>query len=266
VLSFGRRRALEGRVVLVTGATGSLGSALAAAAAGAGASVVATGRDPERLEALARSIAEREDATPPLTVAADVRSEDDVTRLRDQALERFDAVDALVVAHGIGRHPGSPRALPHAFAHLPLAEWRALVDTNLTSVYLLVRALVPEMQRRGGGSVVLVGSARGGRHGQAFGAPYCASKFALRGFAETLADEVCRDGVRVTLLQPEAVRSPLIAATRLGAGRAGAMDPRHLGELVVALLAMPEGVRLPEPVFTAFPRGAGTTTCDKGTP
>jgi len=266
VLSFGRRRALEGRVVLVTGATGSLGSALAAAAAGAGASVVATGRDPERLEALARSIAGREDAAPPLTVAADVRSEDDVTRLRDQALERFDAVDALVVAHGIGRHPGSPRALPHAFAHLPLAEWRALVDTNLTSVYLLVRVLVPEMQRRGGGSVVLVGSARGGRHGQAFGAPYCASKFALRGLAETLAEEVSRDGVRVTLLQPEAVRSPLIAATRLGAGRAGSMDPRHLGELVVALLAMPDGVRLPEPVFTAFPRGAATTTYDEGKP
>lgn len=268
MLSVDPRQPLDGRVVLVTGATGSLGSALATAAAEAGAAVVATGRDPARLEALGRSLGEIPDVAQPLLLAADVRSEDDVARLRDETLARFGGLDALVVAHGIGRRPESARALPHAFAHLPLAEWHALLETNLTGVFLLVRALVPEMTARGGGSVVLIGSARGGCQGQAFGAPYCASKFALRGLAEALEEEVSRDGVRVTLLQPEAVRSRLIAATRLGAGRAGSMAPRRLAELVVALLALPEDVRLAEPVLTPFAGGGDVSAplSDEGGP
>lgn len=180
-------------------------------------------------------------------------------RMRDEALSRLGRIDALVVAHGIGRRPGGTRRLPEPFSRLPLEEWQALIDTNLNGAYLAARAVLPAMVERGSGSILFIGSARGGRRGQAFGAPYCASKFALRGLAESLAEEVARSGVRVTLLQPEAVRSSLIAATRLGAGPFGSMSPEHLGELVVALLALHEDVRLPEPLFAPFiaRRGAG---------
>lgn len=250
-------RPLEDQVVLVTGATGSLGSAVTLEAAGAGARVVASGRDSARLASLLAACHERAGAVPPVVVPTDVRREPDAERLRDTALARFGRIDALVVAHGIGRRPEGRRLLPEPFARLPLAEWRAVVDTNLTGAFLAARAVIPAMRERGGGAILFLGSARGGRRGQAFGAPYCASKFALRGLAEALAEEVGRDGIRVTLLQPEAVHSPLIADTRLGAGPFRAMAPERLGELVVALLAMPAGARLPEPLFASFTSGSG---------
>jgi len=247
-------RPLKGKVVVVTGATGGIGSAVALAARDAGCRVVAVGRNGERLDALVQAPGPP-GALPPIAITADVCRDGDVEAVRDRTVAELGRIDALVAAHGVGRRPDGSRVLPHPFSRLPLEEWRTVLETNLFGTFLVARAVIPAMRRQGDGAIVFIGSARGGRRGQAFGAAYCASKFALRGLAESLAEEVERDGIRVTLLQPEAVRSPLIRDTRLGTGRLGAMAPQRMGELVVSLLAMPSDLRLPEPVFTAFGGG-----------
>lgn len=87
-----------------------------------------------------------------------------------------------------------------------ISQIQALIAVNFTSQVLLARLLIPQFKRNGGGNMIFIGS-EAALKGSRKGAVYCASKFAIRGFAQALRDETARSGIRVTVINPGMVKS-----------------------------------------------------------
>jgi 3-oxoacyl-[acyl-carrier protein] reductase len=181
---------LEGQRVLVTGASGGIGSACARAFAAEGAEVVAHyHRGRERAEALGAA----------LTLGADLTQEYEVERLFEQA-GRLDVCAAVA-----GAWPSED--LP--VWELPLERWRATLDLNLTATFLTARGFLRQLD--GDGALILVGSTAG-IFGEAGHADYAASKSAiLCGLLLSLKNEVTRKspGARVNAVAPGWTESPM---------------------------------------------------------
>jgi 3-oxoacyl-[acyl-carrier protein] reductase len=191
---------LAGKCVLVTGGSGGIGSACARAFAAEGARVALhyfRGRD--RAEAVAAEIG----GAPMLN--ADLTVEADVDRLFDGAREALGRVD--VCAAVAGMWPSDDRPV----WDLPLERWRTTLDANLTATFLTARAFLGEVERNGGGSLVLVGSTAG-LFGEAGHADYAAAKSAiLAGLLLSLKNEIVRIAPRgrVNAVAPGWTESPM---------------------------------------------------------
>jgi uncharacterized protein len=178
---------IEGRRVLLTGASGGLGAAIARALHARGGRVVLTARRADALEALAAELGGAE------VVAADLLRPEDRARLLGEA----GAVDVLVANAGL---PASG-PLPDFSAE----ELDRALDVNLRAPLQLARALVPGMVERGAGHVVFVASLHG-KTASPGSAVYSATKFGLRGFAQGLRQDLHGTGVGVTTVFPAFVR------------------------------------------------------------
>lgn len=195
---------LEDQVAVVTGASSGIGEAAARCLAQDGASVVLTARRAERLEAVAADI---EDAGgQALAVPADLTREADVTRLHDEAIERFDRVDILVNNAGVGAY-GS-------IEETSVEDFDRMMAVNMRATFLATRAFLPAMKERGHGQVCFVASVAGLR-GLPGESAYCASKFAQVGFAQALDHETRDRGVKISVVAPGGVRTEFA----FGAGR-----------------------------------------------
>jgi NAD(P)-dependent dehydrogenase (short-subunit alcohol dehydrogenase family) len=193
---------LAGRTALVTGAGNGLGRAIAIALAGAGARVILAGRTRATLEETAGLIPAAPAAPAatapsallgrPVVAPADVADPDSVDALRD-SLSGVE-VDLLVNNAGIGG-PVKP------LVDIEPGEWDAVFGANVRSVYLMCRAFLPAMYRRGSGDVINIASVTGKRP-LARRTPYAASKTAVLGLTRTLAFEAGPLGVRVNSLSP----------------------------------------------------------------
>lgn len=179
---------LADRNALVTGASGAVGSAFARALAEAGAALLLHGRDGERLAATAERV--RRGSQRVEICAVDLADDGAVPELAARAEQILQGVDVLVHAAGTF-HLGS-------FEETPAAELDRQYRVNVRAPYLLTRALLPSLRARRG-QVVFVNSSVAGRAG--VGA-YAASKHALKAIADSLREEVNRDGVRVVSVFP----------------------------------------------------------------
>jgi NAD(P)-dependent dehydrogenase (short-subunit alcohol dehydrogenase family) len=183
----------EQRTALITGCSSGLGLETAVELAGRGWHVVASMRDPDRRGALdART---REAGLEPLDVVQlDVTDAESAQRGVKETLELTGGrLDALVSNAGT--------ASGGAFEDSDEEEWRRVLDTNLFGAMRLTQLVLPVMRRRRSGRLVLV-SSDSARYGNPALSLYCASKWALEGWAESLAYEVEPFGVRVVLVEP----------------------------------------------------------------
>jgi 3-oxoacyl-[acyl-carrier protein] reductase len=191
---------LAGKGVVVTGASGGIGSACARAFAAEGARVVVHyHRGRERAEAVA---AELKGAS---TVAADLTDESQVDRLFDMAKETLGAVDVCAAVAGVW-----PTADEPAW-QLSLERFEATIRSNLTATFLTARAFLREVERNGHGSLVLVGSTAGS-FGEAGHADYAAAKSAIQvGLLLSLKNEIVRVALngRVNAVAPGWTYSPM---------------------------------------------------------
>jgi short-subunit dehydrogenase len=178
---------LDGTRVLLTGATGGLGEAIARALAERGAHQVLSGRRADALQALADELSAE-------AVAADLSERGDVERLAGQAGD----VDVLVANAGL---PGSG-TLPK----LDPADIDRVLEVNLRAPIMLARLLVPGMIERGSGHLVFVASFAGKLPSAGESSIYTATKFGLRGFSHVLRAQLKRKGVGVSLVTPGPVR------------------------------------------------------------
>ena len=185
----------SGATVLVTGASSGIGAAACRAFAAAGATVALVARRPEQLAAVAAALPSGRHATFP----CDVRDPGAIAAMVAAARARLGEIDVLVNNAGIGRY------LP--FVETDAADTAAILETNLHAALHLTRALLPGMLARGRGHVVNVASIAG-RIGSRNHAVYCASKFALAGFSESLVYELAGTGVGVTLVNPGIIATP----------------------------------------------------------
>ncbi|MBB5868777.1 NAD(P)-dependent dehydrogenase (short-subunit alcohol dehydrogenase family) [Allocatelliglobosispora scoriae] len=189
--------------VLVTGTSSGIGAATAIAAAQAGYTVVATLRDPTRAGRL-------RDAAEAAGVPLDIRPLD----VTDDA-SVMNCVADTVAAHG-GLHAVINNAGAGHVGTLeidPLELTRAVFEVNFFGVLRVSRAAMPHL-RSGGGRLITVSSV-GGVVGQPFNEAYCAAKFAVEGFMESLAPVAAVTGVAVSIVEPGAVASDFVAAIDL---------------------------------------------------
>jgi NAD(P)-dependent dehydrogenase (short-subunit alcohol dehydrogenase family) len=183
------------RVWLVTGAGRGMGTDIARAALAAGHTVVATGRNAERL---ATAVGAHDDL---LTVALDVTDPASVQAAVDAAVERFGRIDVLVNNAG--------NFYAGFFEEITPADYRAQVETNLFGPLNVTRAVLPVMRAQRSGLVVTI-SSTAGIVGQEFCTAYAASKFALEGWSESLTPEVAPFGIRTMLVEPGFFRTELL--------------------------------------------------------
>lgn len=187
---------LAGRTVLVTGGGSGLGAALTAALTGAGARVLAVGRDRERL---ARTAAAHQHSGGGVrTAVCDVADPAAVAALAAELAE--ETVSAVVNNAGV---PGPVSPL----TGIEPAEWDEVFAVNVRGVYLICRAFLPAMAERGAGDILNIASVSGKRP-LAGRTPYCASKAAVLGLTKALAAEAAPLGVHVNSLSPGPIDSP----------------------------------------------------------
>jgi NAD(P)-dependent dehydrogenase (short-subunit alcohol dehydrogenase family) len=195
-------KTLDGRVALVTGASGNLGRATAQALARAGARLALVGRDADSLRASAAGLA-RAAATTGVEVeayAADLADAVAVERMAREVVARFGAIDA--VAHTAGAFRGG-----QPLVEAPIETLDAMLAANLYPPFTVARAVLPGMLERGRGSLVFV-AALAGLSGRPGLAAYCAAKSGVIRLVESLAEETRGRGVRVNCLLPDAIAAP----------------------------------------------------------
>ncbi len=184
--------------VLITGTSSGIGMATALAFGRAGHKVAATMRNPQRAPELARITAKEK---LPITISAmDVDSDASVKEGIGRIVTEGGPVDVLVNNAGIER-TGSVE-------ELPLAEFRAVMETNYFGAIRCIQAVLPAMRKRRSGCIVNVASVAG-RIANSPMAPYTASKFALEALSESLAQEAKPFNVRVAILEPGIIDTPM---------------------------------------------------------
>jgi NAD(P)-dependent dehydrogenase (short-subunit alcohol dehydrogenase family) len=183
---------LAGRTALVTGASKGLGRAMAVALAAAGAKVALVSRDRDKLATVANEI--RSTGGVAEVFAVDVTDEGQVMRLRDEFTNAFgEALHILINNAGIN--------LRKPITEFTLAEWNGVIDTNLTSAFLMCRTFVPLMRGRGYGRIINMTSIMS--HVSLPGrTAYSASKTGLLGFTRALALELASDKITVNGISP----------------------------------------------------------------
>jgi 3-oxoacyl-[acyl-carrier protein] reductase len=194
---------LEEKVAVVTGAGRGIGKAISVALARAGCRVVLAARTREQLQAVHKEIlCSGGDA---LAVPTDLTVDEDIRRLVDQSEEKWGEVDILINNAGWGKRASVVSA--------SIADWDQTFRLNLRAPMVLARAVLPQMIAKGQGAIVNIGSVSG-KTGEANGAAYSASKFGLIGFTQSLYEEVREYGIKVAVVLPGFVDTPLIPPNR----------------------------------------------------
>lgn len=226
---------LNGKTALVTGASSGIGLAVARELAAAGAWVGLVARSPEPL---ARAAAEVGGHAMP----ADVGTHEGVHTLATYVAELLgDAPDLIVGAAGAFSLARLDRADP--------ADFDRMLAANLRAPFLMIRAFLPAMLRRGTGHFIHLGSVAG-RVAFPENGGYSASKFGLRGLHEVLLAELRGTGVRATLVEPAATDTPLWNTVNPDEradlpSRASMMRPEDVARAVMFAALQPPGVQIP---------------------
>ncbi|HLJ18461.1 MAG TPA: SDR family NAD(P)-dependent oxidoreductase [Bryobacteraceae bacterium] len=182
---------LQGRTALITGASRGLGKAMALALAELGARLALVARDQEALNATAAEVHKL--GAEAKVFVADVGNETQVSQLTKQVNAQLGSVDILINNAGVNiRKP---------ITEFTLEEWNKVLDTNLTSVFLLCRAFVPGMKGHGYGRIVNLSSTMA-HVSIAHRTAYSASKAAILGITKALALELAPDGITVVAISP----------------------------------------------------------------
>jgi len=191
---------LAGRVVIITGGTRGIGLASARLLAEDGASVVVSGRDAGRLEAVTRELETAGKAI--LSVAADVAKREDADRLVEAAREGFGRIDVLVNNAGMTRD--------QLLVRMKDDDWDQVLDTNLRGVFFMTRAVGKVMMRQRSGRIINISSTAGvmGNAGQV---NYSAAKAGVIGLTKAAARELAHWNILVNAVAPGLIETDMSA-------------------------------------------------------
>jgi NAD(P)-dependent dehydrogenase (short-subunit alcohol dehydrogenase family) len=223
---------LNGIRVLVTGATGGLGAAMAAALAEAGARVMVTGRDQARTEEAAKEL-----GSSVIPCRLDVRDESSVAACVARARDTWGGIDMLVNNAGIGMRTVNPRFMsePQSFWEVTPAGFRDVVETKVVGCFLMARAVVPLMLREGGGRIVNISMNEQTMVRKGF-VPYGPAGAGVEAFSRVMAADLAGSPVTVNILLPGgATRTGMVPDDAPAEVQARLLDPAVMGPPIVWL-------------------------------
>jgi NADP-dependent 3-hydroxy acid dehydrogenase YdfG len=240
---FGGRRTvttLAGKIALITGAGSGMGRETARLLAGDGATVVLLGRRRDALDDVGEAI--RGSGGSARAIAADITRTDDITRALDQVHAELGPVDILVNNAGSSSSVLNPRWLPHD-------EWRHVLEVNLTAVFQLTQAVLPDMLDRGTGTIVTVSSLAAVNPNLLGGAAYGAAKAGARNFMTFLHNTFRNQGLRAITVLPGEADTPILdhrARPPAAEERAHMVRPVDVAEAIRLAVTLPHRVVLQE--------------------
>ena len=234
--------ALLGQVAIVTGAGRGIGHAVATALAREGATVVLAARTRQQLAATAAAI--RESGGAALAIPTDVTQDASVEAMVEQAIAELGRLDILVTAAGVASFGPVVGTKP--------GDWDGMLAVNLRAVMVTCRAVLPMMIRQHRGTIINVASVAA-RRPIAGAAAYTATKAGVVGFSRVLAEELRAEGVRVGVLVPGAVDTPLWDTIPNSPDRARMLRAEDVARAAVLMATLPPGASLEE--LTLLPQG-----------
>ena len=205
---------MDGKVVVVTGASMGIGEAIAKVFADAGASVALLSRDASRADAARGRIGNTQRT---LATACDVCRREDIERALALTLQRFDRVDVWVNNAGVGSRDSVAEVDPPVY--------RELFDTNFFGTIACMQAVVPPMRAKGGGAIINISSVAG-HIPVPFMTLYCASKFAVNALGKGARMELKRDNINVLTVCPGYVSTGF--GEHMVANRKGNVRPKSV--------------------------------------
>jgi 2-deoxy-D-gluconate 3-dehydrogenase len=198
-----KRFDLTGKVAIVTGGNGGIGLGMARGLAEAGAGIVVAARNAEKSEKAVKTLSGL--GAKAAAIQVDVTDEKSCRDLIKGAVDRFGRLDILVNNAGMNN-----RKPPETYT---LAEWREVIDTNLTSAFLCSHAAYPEMKRAGGGKIINIGSMTS-IFGVPFALPYASAKGGIVQFSRVLATAWAKDNIQVNAVLPGWIDTDLTKVAR----------------------------------------------------
>ncbi|MGB9337182.1 MAG: SDR family oxidoreductase [Candidatus Acidiferrales bacterium] len=189
---------IEGKVVVITGASSGLGEATARFLAAQGASVVLGARREERIRALAEELTNRGGKA--VAIKTDVTHREQVQALVDEAVQTYGRIDVMI--NNAGLMPQSP------LERLKIDDWDRMIDVNIKGVLYGIAAALPYMKQQKAGHIINVSSVAGHKV-RPGGVVYSATKHAVRVISEGLRQEVKPYNIRTTVISPGAVDTEL---------------------------------------------------------
>jgi len=190
---------LDGKVVVISGVGPGLGTTLAHRCTREGADLVLAARTPERLDDVAKQIADAGGRA--VTVRTDITEDDQVNNLVDSALEAYGKVDVLVNNAGILYSATAPDTTDE--------QWLDTMAVNVNALFYLSRAAIRHMKQKGGGAIVNIAS-EWGLNGEPNHVAYCASKGAVVQITRCMALDHARDNIRVNSVCPGEIHTQMV--------------------------------------------------------
>lgn len=222
---------MQNKVVVIVGATGGIGSALARKLAPAGANLVLASRNSQRLEELASQLPATGTI---LKVPTDITNLSQVETLMEKIVTQFGQIDVLVNAAGAG--------VMKQFSKITPQDMDAMLDLNLKGSFYTTQAAANFMKDKQSGHICnIVGIL--GKHPMAMASAYCASKYGVVGFSKCMAEELKRYGIKITLFYFGGVDTPFWDNVSLKVDRRKMLSPQMAVEAIwFALSAEPQAV------------------------
>ncbi|USB33016.1 3-ketoacyl-ACP reductase [Paenibacillus sp. YPG26] len=226
---------LSHKNALITGAGKGIGRAVAIALAKEGVNLGLIARTESDLTDLAGEL-QKEYGIKVSIAPADISNPAEAEASAAKIKQELGSVDILINNAGIAKFG--------TLLEMDPEEWKRILDVNVMGTYNVTRAVLPDLVAQNKGDIINVASTAGER-GFATGSAYCASKFALMGMTESLAQEVRKHNIRVTALTPSTVNTDLATNAGLKIGDEDRMmQPEDVAELVLAALKLPARVFL----------------------
>ena len=222
---------LDGKVVVITGASKGIGKAIASAFAAAGAKIVLAARTQETLEQVAEDL--KESGAEALAVPTDVTDVDAVQRLIKRTRDVYQRVDILVNNAGVGHFGPVVDFTPD--------DWDMVLNSNLKAVYLCAKYALPPMLAQGSGQIINVLSIAAKVPFEA-SAAYCAAKAGALALTKVLASEVRQQNIRVTAVLPGSVRTPFWDDIPEHPDFEQMLKPEHVAHTVISVCQQPIGM------------------------
>ena len=219
---------IKGKAAVVTGGTRGIGLSIAEALLAKGARVfVCARKEADVREVVGRLRGERGESIH--GGVCDVGKPAEVKAMIEEAARALGGLDILINNAGVGSFNEVER--------MPVEEWRATIDTNLSGVFYCCHEAIPLLKQRGGGYIINIGSLAG-KNAFAGGAAYCSSKFGLIGFSEALMQEVRHEHIRVSYVMPGSVNTEFGRGNPEDPSATWKLLPEDVAEVVVSLIEL----------------------------